>query len=199
MTAPAELVYIVGQEIIRRCPDCTVFVIESTPLNATLMYAHHGYLGMPWTLIDTDKLDDFYVSQIEDPYFPELILPRPVQDAVLVSIAMMKEHSLFVYTGAMKNLFGLPPIKPYSSDGIHKDKFHSPDRKASIVAINKHKPIDLAIIDGSIGGRRNEFDGEAANPPIGKIVAGTDALEADRAAALLLGIFPDEVPHLRRM
>jgi uncharacterized protein (DUF362 family) len=197
MTTDPRLVFMIAKEIERRCQDTTIFVIESCPLGATHMYHLHGYIGMEYPLIDVDRDQEYYESKNGNPALPTVFLPEIIKDAVLVSIANIKEHSAAVYTGAIKNLMGIVPTQHCTNDGIHKNKFHTDDWQM-MAAIQDHKPIELAILDGSIGGRRNEFKGDPAMPPLLKMVAGENALEVDWTGAEILGISPNDVPHLKR-
>jgi uncharacterized protein (DUF362 family) len=197
MTTNFQLLDVVAKYIQKRCEGADIIVLESCPLGATNMFKHHGYVGCPYPLIDVDRYDEYYESQAPASALPYLLLPRVLMDAVLVSIANMKEHSSATFTGTVKNLMGIVPTKFCTTDGLYKDKFHTNDWK-EVAAIQDHKPIDLAVLDGSIGGRKNEFRGVPAFPPIGKIVIGTNAFEADQMGAQLLGIDPGSVPHLSR-
>lgn len=197
MTTDFRLVDVIAKFIEQRCEGADIFILESCPIGATQMFQHHGYVGCPYPLFDVDQYAEYVVSEISNPYLPKLMLPRIVLDAVLVSIANMKEHSRAIFTGTVKNLMGMIPTRFCTDDGIYKNQFHTDDWK-KMTAIQDHKPIDLSILDGSIGGRENEFKGVSANPPIKKIVVGTNAFEVDQVGAQFLGINPGSVPHLSR-
>jgi len=195
-TTHPELVAVVAQELGNRCKDTDIFIIEGSPQSATQMYAKHGYFHLPYNLIDVDTRTAYYTSKIQDEVLPEVQLPVALQDAILVSIAVAKEHQDCVFTGCVKNLVGLPPTQLYTHNGLWKDKLHDNDINMVIKALNKHKPIDLAILDASVGTRGCHMCGEYANPPIGKLLMGDDAFEVDCYGCELMGIPADTVPHL---
>lgn len=194
-THPA-LVKAVGAEICKRCKDVDIFVIEGSPQNATQMYLKHGYLDLPYNLIDIDTRTAYYTSKIVDDIFPEVTLPLAIKDAILISCAVAKEHTECHYTGCVKNLVGLPPTQLYTHNGLWKNVLHDKDIHGVIKALNKHKPIDLAVLDATIGTKRDHIDGEFYNPPIGKLVIGDCAFETDKVGCKLMGIDPNSIVHL---
>jgi uncharacterized protein (DUF362 family) len=97
----------------------------------------------------------------------------------------------------MKNVgIGLPPIAPYTTNGHTKNVFHDKGLGEAIKAVCQCTGIDLAVVDGTIGHRGNEVGGSPANPPIGKMLIGTDAYSVDIEGCKLMGIDPATVPHL---
>jgi uncharacterized protein (DUF362 family) len=197
-TTHPELVRVVGEEFKKRCPKCNPVIAESTPAGATEMFVRFGYTAIGYPLMDIDKMRSWYVANTDNEMWPQITLPLILKDAVLVSIALLKEHSVEKYTGAMKNVgIGLPPIEPHTTNGHTKNIFH--DKKGvgeAIKAVCAHKPIDLAVVDGTIGHRGFEAGGYPADPPIGKMLIGTDAHSVDTHGCKLMGIDPGTVPHL---
>ena len=196
-TSHPALVQAVAEEISRRCDDeLDLFIIEGSPFGTTGMYARHGYLHLPYRLIDIDTCGCYYESKADDPTLPSIELPVALRDAKLVSLAVLKEHSDCVITACSKNLVGLPRTSQWSGNGLWKTKLHDLGIDKVVRALNKHKPIDLAILDATIGTRNSHIDGDPCDPPLGKLLMGDDAFEVDRAGAKLLGIDPSTVPHL---
>ncbi|MFX1374601.1 MAG: DUF362 domain-containing protein [Promethearchaeota archaeon] len=111
---------------------------------------------------------------------------------VVISVPVLKTHSQAVVTLGFKNLKGLIN---YAS----RKKFHSDDPVKDLhynVAQlpNKLKKV-LTIIDGIYTLERGPaVDGKAHRKNI--LVASEDILSADMVGTKLLGIEPDEVPHL---
>jgi len=115
-------------------------------------------------------------------------------DAV-ISVAKLKTHGMTLYTGAVKNLFGVIP-------GMTKAEYHLrmnrvEDFTEALVDICQYvKPV-LSIMDGVVG---MEGDGPSAGTPrkIGAILASNSPYALDVVCASLVGISPERVPTIQR-
>ncbi len=115
-------------------------------------------------------------------------------DAV-ISVAKLKTHGMTLYTGAVKNLFGVVP-------GMTKAEYHLrmnriEDFSEALVDICEYvKPV-LSIIDAVMG---MEGDGPSAGTPrkIGAILASNSPHALDVVSASLVGIPPERVPTIQR-
>lgn len=113
----------------------------------------------------------------------------------IVNLGKLKTHGMMVYTGAVKNLYGL-------IHGTHKLDMHmrfvAQDAFADLL-LDVHgwaRPA-LNIIDGVLA---MEGDGPTAGSPrpLGALIVSDDAHAADVVGARLIGLTPDQVPTLRR-
>jgi len=115
----------------------------------------------------------------------------------IINIAKMKTHSLMLYTGAVKNLYGTIPGL-YKTE-LHKD-FPTPNDFApilsSIYGIVKSNII-LNIIDGIVG---MEGEGPAAGTPypFGILIASEKASAADYAATQMMGFDFNNIHYLKQ-
>ncbi len=106
---------------------------------------------------------------------------------IVINLPKLKTHNLTLYTGAIKNMFGIVP-------GFHKAQFH----------INAIRPKDLAsllvdvfeiarpalnIVDGIVG---MEGNGPAGGEPrkLGVILASADGVAVDAVSSHLIGFDP---------
>ncbi|MFX1499009.1 MAG: DUF362 domain-containing protein [Promethearchaeota archaeon] len=110
----------------------------------------------------------------------------------LIDIPVLKTHAQCVVSLGIKNLKGLINIPS-------RKKFHGADPKFNLhynVAQLANKiPPSLTVIDGIYTIERGPtFDGKAHRSNI--LLASTDILAADLVGARLLGIDPQDVPHL---
>jgi uncharacterized protein (DUF362 family) len=97
----------------------------------------------------------------------------------LVNIAKLKTHSLAGVTLCMKNIFGFIPTRK------QKLMYHPFINKA-VIDMNQVIRSDFCIVDAVWG---NEFDEiQSAPVRVGAVVAGSDMLAVDAAAASLMGI-----------
>jgi uncharacterized protein (DUF362 family) len=127
--------------------------------------------------------------------FPEIHLPEIAFSHFIVSVPVLKAHSLADLTGALKNQMGFAPPAHYSGPSWNKAAFHQ-NLHTAIIELNRHRAADLALMDGSVGLSEFHLGGPTCDPPAGRLLAGTDPRAVDRAAARLLRRDPDQIPHL---
>jgi len=113
----------------------------------------------------------------------------------LIDIPKVKTHSFMLFTGAVKNLFGL--ISGNDKTKLHL--FHPVEQSFATMLLDLYslvKPkVKLVVMDGIIG---MDGHGLTAGDPkeIGYIIAGTDALATDIIMSKVLDIRKD-VPYLK--
>ncbi|MBP2643622.1 MAG: hypothetical protein H6Q67_1509 [Firmicutes bacterium] len=112
----------------------------------------------------------------------------------IVSAAKLKTHGMMVYTGAVKNLFGVIP-------GLTKAEYHLKMNNAEnfaqhLIDICEYvKPV-FTVIDAIEG---MEGDGPSAGEKrhVGLILASENPYALDTAAVSIIGIPPLEVPTMK--
>jgi len=130
--------------------------------------------------------------------FKEIFLPECVFNHCLISVPVLKAHSLSTITGSLKNMIGIAPPKYYSGKfGIWKKAVFHGRMHESIIDLNRYRKADLSIIDAGVGLAEYHLGGAECNPHVKKIIVGYDPLLVDRAAAGLLGVDWKSVPHLK--
>lgn len=112
---------------------------------------------------------------------------------VIISLPKLKTHAFMVLTGAIKVMFGIVP-------GLTKAGYHAKlltkERFAEMLLdVLRFAPPALSIMDGVVG---MEGDGPSAGDlrHLDVIMASSDSVALDMAAAHMLGIDPREVPVL---
>ncbi len=118
-------------------------------------------------------------------------MAKALDDAdIIFSLAKFKTHQLMMYTGAVKNMFGLVP-------GLNKSPLHlkcpSQEEFARlIISIFRESHTDYAIIDGIIG---MEGAGPSNGTPrkVGLLISSSDAFAADYAEAAIMGYSLNEM------
>jgi uncharacterized protein (DUF362 family) len=142
--------------------------------------------------VDLIDLNEAPLKRVENAacyLFPEMYLPEVAFTHFVVSVPVLKAHSLAGMTGALKNMMGLPPPAYYSQGpgGWKKSVFHEHMHR-SIQELNSYRTPDLALMDASVGLADFHLGGRRCSPPIGKMLVGTDPLAVDREGAALLGM-----------
>lgn len=127
-----------------------------------------------------------------------MILPEILFSHWLISVPVLKAHSLSMITGTLKNMVGVVPPRHYAGrEGIwNKASLHR-DLHQAIVDLNRYRCPDLTVMDASVGLASFHLGGPECAPPVGRILAGTDPLHLDRRAAELLALDWRDIPHLR--
>lgn len=147
-----------------------------------------------FTLINFDEIGPVLVDS-EDNYTQELYLSKVIHEMdVIINLPKMKTHSMGVYTGAVKNLFGTIP-------GLRKAKYHrdapNPEAFGQVLAdIHSNiRNMPLHIMDGIVS---MQGEGPTAGEPYpaGKILISEDPLALDRVAIEMMGIAPERVTIL---
>lgn len=113
----------------------------------------------------------------------------------IINIAKLKTHGMALYTGAVKNLFGVIP-------GTIKAEYHLRMKKLDdfsdmLLDISTYvKPV-LSIVDAVVG---MEGQGPSAGDPrkIGAVLASANPYALDVACVSLVGIAPDMVSTIKR-
>jgi len=122
-------------------------------------------------------------------------IARPVLEADLViNVPKVKTHSLTLFTGAMKNLYGTLP--GFQKANLHT-AFPTPADMGRLLAaiVDRVRPA-LSVADGVIG---MEGNGPSGGDPValGFIAASRDPVALDAALCERIGIPPERVPGFR--
>jgi len=191
-------------ETFRSWTNAEIIIAEGTGekhLETADVFRSHGYdqlaerTGVP--LLDLNHAPLVRLENADCKVFPWFMIPRIMLDSFVVSVAVLKAHTLAGVTLSMKNMIGCAPPSYYQQGGHwRKSAFHARMHQA-IFDLNTYRKPDLAIIDASIGMARGHLGGPTCDPPVGKLIAGFDPVAVDAAGARLLGIDWQQVEHIR--
>jgi len=134
--------------------------------------------------------DDFVEVPVADPASQIPIqIPRIVTEHPLVTVPVLKTHAKTVISGAVKNHWGLLPIDRY--------RLH-PQLTDVLTDLIRAAPPTLCLMDATVA---LEGNGPKSGRPrrVDHVLASTDPLAMDLTAARVMGIRPEEVPHLVRL
>ena len=203
VTTPAECCESVV-DYVRSCSKASIVIAEGAgdpSLETDQIFDLLGYRKMAdrhrIPLVD---LNTSVVKKLESPdcsVFPEMYLPEIAFTHFIISIPVLKAHSLATITGTLKNMMGFVPPKYYCGQfGVWKKAAFHRNMHQAITDLNRYRSPDLSLIDASIGLAEYHLGGRHCNPPVGKILAGFNPLEVDRTAATLLKLDWKSIPHL---
>jgi len=184
--------------------DATIVVGEgcgSSRLETPQVFAALGYDAMAERLgVELVDLNEAPLRRLENAacdVFPEMYLPEIALDSFLVSVPVLKAHSLADITGTLKNMIGLAPPKYYSGrfGSWKKAVFHG-RMQESISDLVRYRSPDFTLMDASVGMAEFHLGGPECDPPISKLLAAADGVAVDRFAADLLGLDWRTIGHL---
>jgi uncharacterized protein (DUF362 family) len=135
------------------------------------------------------------------PVFPTMHLPELAFSHCVVSLPVLKAHSLAGVTGTLKNMMGFAPPEHYDGTGGRgggswkKAVFHNRMQQSVADLVHYLRP-QLSCMDASVGLCSFHLGGPPCSPPAGRILAGFDPFALDRRAAELLGRDWRSIGHL---
>jgi len=189
---------------IRSISDIPVVIAEGTgdaSLETDHVFQTLGYAElsqkMNVPLLDLNHAPLKHLSNSNCKVFKEMYLPECVFDHYLISVPVLKAHSLSKITGTLKNMMGIAPPKYYSGKyGVWKKAVFHNKMHESIIDLNQYCTPDLTVMDAGIGLSEYHLGGQQCDPPVNKILAGYDPLIMDRTASKLLGFNWRSIKHL---
>lgn len=202
VTTPVELVRAVV-DYVRAHSDAEIVVAEGCGdkyRETPEIYAALGYndmaaeTGVELVDLNHSPLIEHHSADCE--LFPTLWLPEMAFTHTIISLPMLKAHSMAGVTGCIKNMMGLLPPKHYQGGGWKKAAFHA-RMQQSVRELAAHRLPDLSLMDASVGLSDYHLGGARCDPPVGLLLAGADARALDREAATLLGLDWQSIGHLR--
>ncbi|MGB9929750.1 MAG: DUF362 domain-containing protein [Methanosarcina sp.] len=131
------------------------------------------------------------ISIPDSKQFPSLHIAKAILEAdVIISLPKLKTHELTLYTGAVKNFFGVIPQKNRKQAHFLEDRRKFGEAVVDIYSIVKP---GLAVMDGIIG---MEGNGPSNGTPVsaGVIMASYDCVALDIVGSELIGLDPLKVP-----
>jgi uncharacterized protein (DUF362 family) len=143
-------------------------------------------------LVDLNK-DEFEIIKNQKALFlKEFEFSLTLKDAYIISVPVLKEHSITKVTLSLKNMLGATIAE--KARVARKGRFHR-SLDESIVDINSYLKPSLAVIDGRVAG----IGGELRSMPrkTGVMIFSEDLVAADAVGAKYLGYDPNSIEHLK--
>lgn len=155
-----------------------------------------GYTRLNATLVDLNHQPLKHLTRPDCSRWPEMWLPEVVFDSFLISLPVLKAHSLSKVTLSMKNQLGLAPPSKYQQGGHwKKSAFHERIEEA-IFELNRYRCPDFVLLDAKRGMAQAHLWGPEVSPPPMKLAASFDPVAIDALGAKWLGIPWQQVGHI---
>ncbi|MFO8031939.1 MAG: DUF362 domain-containing protein [Desulfohalobiaceae bacterium] len=192
-------------DYVRSCCDCELIIAEGCGdpgLETWEVFQALGYTRLCSSfnvqLLDLNQEQE--LLRLENPdceLLPEVYLPRIAFDSYIISLPVLKAHSLARITGSLKNMLGFAPPKYYSGQhGSWKKAFFHANMQKSLQELNSYLLPDLSLMDASLGLAKQHLGGPVCSPKVNRILGSYDAYSLDQKAAGLLGMDPKDIKHL---
>ena len=129
--------------------------------------------------------------------WPEMHLPRIVMESFLISVPVLKAHSLAGVTLTLKNMMGTAPPSHYRRGGSwKKSAFHERIQEA-VADLNRYRTPDFTVLDATIGMTAAHLWGPTCDPPVNILAAAYDPVAIDAYGANLLNRRWQDIGHIR--
>lgn len=148
------------------------------------------------SLLDLNHAPLTQVHHKNNRLFPTMHLPKIAFESFIVSLPVLKAHSLSRITGTLKNMMGFAPPEHYSGGGYWKKASFHAKMQQSILELNRCISPDLTIMDATVGLCHFHLGGPECSPPVNRIIGGFDPVAVDRKAAELLGLDWKKIGHI---
>lgn len=190
-------------DYIRSCSGAEIVVAEgcACPGNDTAeVFELLGYTRMAREkdvrLLDLNDHDLVKLSLPGCRVFPHYYIPRIALDSFILSVPVLKRHSLAEVTLTLKNMMGFAPPSHYQQGGHWKKSFFHRYMHQAIIEMNAYRSPDMTLLDATVGMAEYHLGGAQCEPPVNKLVAGTNPVEVDKTAAAFLGVDWRKVAHI---
>ena len=202
-TTDAGCVEAIIDFIQERCPGHTITVAEgSGGCDTGDAFRILGYEEMAQKkgvgLVDLDKEENEPYTADNALEWDKIYLPKILMNVFLISVPVLKHHTITQVTLSLKNLIGILPAEHYSGYwSYRKSMVHKYDVEKIIHDIHCVRKADFAVIDAAIGQAGSHLrGGKPFDPPVRKIIASQDPVKADEEGCRLLKIHPEDVEHI---
>ena len=199
VTTDAEMVAAVAKWC-RSATRATLLVVEGSGEGDT----HRNYRELGYRKVPADELVDLDLEEAEEfehpdaVRFPKILLPRLVMDGFLISLPVLKDHSICGITLSIKNMVGILPASEYAGYWSYKkSEVHNGSLDRAITDICLYRRPDLAVIDGRIGMKGSHLAGTPCHPRKQVLIGSRNPWAADEVGARTLGWDPDRIGHLQ--
>ncbi|MDD5758451.1 MAG: DUF362 domain-containing protein [Desulfobulbaceae bacterium] len=204
VTTPVSLVTEIIRFVRQSNPKIDIIVADgcgSLKYETSQVFSSQGYTAMAAamavSLLDLNSaLPLRHLSSPRCRRWPEMYLPEILFDSFLISVPVLKAHSMAGVTLTMKNMMGAAPPAYYRQNGHWKKASFHENIQEAIFDLNQYRTPDFTLLDATVGMPEAHLWGPVCQPPIARLLAGSDPVAIDAYAAGLLGIDWRQIGHI---
>ncbi len=150
-------------------------------------------------LVDLNEEELVHIRKNECRRWPEMHLPRLAMESFLISVPVLKAHSLAGVTLTLKNMMGLAPPSHYrQGSSWKKSAFHKGIQDA-VADLNRYRTPDFTLLDATVGMSQAHLWGPTCEPPVNRLAAGRDPVAIDSYGTGLLKRDWKNIGHIRSL
>ena len=150
-------------------------------------------------LVDLNMEECVELSDSSCRRWPSMFLPKIAIESFLISVPVLKAHTLAGVTLTMKNMMGLAPPTHYQQGGAwKKSSFHRGIQEA-IADLNRYRTPDFTLLDARQGMAEAHLYGPQCEPPPGILAASYDPVALDSFGTGLLDRNWQDIGHIRML
>lgn len=205
ITTPARLIAVLV-EYLKSITDARIIIGEGC--GAVDYETHYAFSQLGYAkvaeqcrveLIDLNHEELVHLKRSECRRWPEMYLPRIAMDSFLLSVPVLKAHTLAGMTMTLKNMMGLVPPDHYRS-GVSwkKSAFHN-GIQAGIADLNRYRTPDFTLLDATVGMPQAHLWGPSCDPPVNRLAAAYDPVALDAYGTSLLHKDWRQIDHIRML
>ncbi len=203
VTTPVDIIAALIDYLHEHC-QATIIIGEGTASashDTFYIFNKLGYTEMAGKknvkLVDLNQEKSVLLQQKKCKRWPEMHLPEIVFNSFLLSVPVLKAHTLADITLTLKNMMGLPPPTHYQQgNGWKKSKFHYAIGPA-IADLNRYRCPDFTLLDGREAMVESHLWGRTLSPAPNMLIASSDPVAIDAYGAGILGINWRDIDHIR--
>ncbi len=203
VTTPVGLAAALAGYIHASYPDKEIIIAEGCGSSSKTTWQVFEILGYTKladsghvTLMDLNEAPLVQMQNSKCQRWPEMYLPEIVFDSFLISVPVLKAHSLAGVTLTMKNMIGLAPPAHFQQGGPWKKaSFHRGIQEA-VFDLNRYRTPDFTLLDATIGMQEAHLWGPTCDPPPNRLAASSDPVAIDAYGCGLLGVSWTAIGHI---
>ena len=204
ITTPVGPVWALVEYLRAAAPKCALIVAEgcgAQGYDTAHCFRELGYAELAAqkgvALLDLNQAPLRRLTNPACRRWPELHLPELLFDSFLISLPVLKAHSLAGVTLTMKNMMGtVPPARYQHGSHWKKAAFHR-NMQEAVFDLNRYRTPDFTLLDATIGMRVAHLWGPPCDPPPNRVVAAYDPVAVDAYGTGLLERDWRQVGHVR--
>lgn len=150
-------------------------------------------------LVDLNEEELVHFSNPKCRKWPEMHLPKIAIDSFLISVPVLKAHSLADVTLTMKNMMGLAPPAHFQQGGSWKKAAFHNNVQDAVADLNRYRTPDFTLLDATVGMAEAHLWGPTCEPPVNTLAAGYDPVAIDAYGTGLLNKNWQDIGHIRSL
>jgi uncharacterized protein (DUF362 family) len=203
ITTPVAFTRAVADFILSKNPRAKIIIAEgcgATEYDTFTPFKDLGYKDLAqennFELIDLNNAPLIKLSNPECKRWPEFYMPRIIMESFLISLPVLKAHSIADVTLTMKNMMGAAPPKHYNAGSWQKSAFHSQMHEA-LFDMNRYRTPDFTVLDATVGMRDAHLWGPTCDPKPNLLAASADPVAIDTFGTSVLNKDWQEIGHIK--